>query len=107
MKSIVIVLTIVATCFGLFMDTQMWNMVMPTVFSFPKLTYLEMFLACLAMRYIFCQEYTVTILWGKYYETLSKEEMFKATLYRFFLFFSGQTFMFFMIKGILYVAQKL
>jgi len=100
-------LNILASLFGVCMDTQMWNMVMPVVFHLPKLTYLDMFLGCLALRYILSQEYTTEILWSKHLKELDKNEQLSVKISRLVMFFTGQVIMFFIIMGIMYVYESL
>ena len=78
----------------------MWNMVMPKVFGLPTITYWQMFIGSLAMRFILSQDYTTTILWGRYIGPMTKDEKEAAVLHRYNLYFGGQTLAFILIWGI-------
>lgn len=95
-----ILLHVVAMAFGLITETLMWNMVMPKVFGLPTITYWQMFLGSLAVRFIVSQDYTTTILWGRYVGPMTKEHKDEAILYRYNLYFGGQTLAFILIWGI-------
>jgi hypothetical protein len=99
-KHKLLMLHVLGILYGLVSETLMWNMVMPKVFGLPAVTYWQMFLGSLAVRFIVSQDYTSTILWGKYINPMSKEHKEEAILHRYNLYFGGQTLAFILIWGI-------
>lgn len=100
MKAKMVLLHACAVLYGLAIETHMWNMVMPKTFGLPSITYLQMFLGALAVRFILSQDYTTTILWGRYIDPMTKEHKEDAILHRYNLYFGGQTLGFILIWGI-------
>lgn len=92
-------LTIVTMLYGLVLDTHMWNMVMPEVFHLPRFGYLEMFVACVVLRFILSGDYTTAILWNNYLKPMDEPQKKNEVYGRALMYLSGQTIQFIIVWG--------